>query len=83
MRIKHMGKFVSGIIQLIIGVALLITCICLNRFSTYRVICVILPTLCGIGNIILSIETKAERRKRKAELRELGKMILRNTDHER
>lgn len=83
MRIINMCSFVSGIIQLIIGVGLLITCICLNRFSFYRVICVILPTLCGIGNIIVSIETKAERQKRKAELRELGKMILRNTDHER
>lgn len=83
MRIINMCSFVSGIIQLIIGVGLLITCICLNRFSIYRVICVILPTLCGIGNIIVSIETKAERQKRKAELRELGKMILRNTDHER
>ena len=83
MRIINMCSFVSGIIQLIIGVGLLITCICLNQFSIYRVICVILPTLCGIGNIIVSIETKAERQKRKAELRELGKMILRNTDHER
>lgn len=83
MRIINMCSFVSGIIQLIIGVGLLITCICLNRFSIYRVICVILPTLCGIGNIIVSIETKAERQKRKAELRELGKMILRNTDRER
>ena len=83
MRIINMCSFVSGIIQLIIGVALLITCICLNRFSTCRVMCVMMPTLCGIGNIIVSIETKAERQKRKAELRELGKMILRSTDHER
>lgn len=83
MRIIHMGKFVSGITQLIIGVALLITCICLNRFSIYRVMCYMLPTLCGIGNIIMSIETRAERQKRRAELRELDKMILRDTDHER
>lgn len=82
MRIRHMGKFVSGIIQLIIGVALLITCICLNRFSIYRVICVILPTLCGIGNIIVSIETKAERQKRRAELRELGKLMFGGNDNE-
>lgn len=82
MRITNMCSFVSGIIQLIIGVALLITCICLNRFSTYRVICVILPTLCGIGNIIVSIETKAERQKRRAELRELGKMMFGGNDNE-
>ncbi len=82
MIIKHMSNFVSGIIQLIIGVGLLITCIHLNRFSTDRVICVILPTLCGIGNIIVSIETKAERRKRKAELRELGKLMFGGNDNE-
>lgn len=83
MRIRHMSNFVSGILQLIIGVGLLIICIRLNRFNIDRVMCVMLPTLCGIGNIIVSIETKAERQKRKAELRELGKLILRNTDHER
>lgn len=82
MRIINMCSFVSGIIQLIIGVALLITCICLNRFSIYRVMCVILPTLCGIGHIIMSIETRAERRKRKAELRELGKMMFGGNDNE-
>jgi len=82
MRIKHMGKFVSGAIQLIIGVGLLITCICLNRFSIERVMCVMLPTLCGIGNIIVSIETKAERQKRKAELRELGKLMFGGNDNE-
>ena len=82
MRIKHMSNFVSGIIQLIIGVGLLITCIHLNRFSVDRVMCVMLPTLCGIGNIIVSIETKAERRKRKAELRELGKLMFGGNDNE-
>lgn len=82
MIIKHMSNFVSGIIQLIIGVGLLITCIHLNRFSVDRVMCVMLPTLCGIGNIIVSIETKAERRKRKAELRELGKLMFGGNDNE-
>lgn len=82
MRIINMCSFVSGIIRLIIGVALLITCICLNRFSTYRVMCVMLPTLCGIGNIIVSIETRAERQKRKAELRELGKLMFGGNDNE-
>ncbi len=82
MRITNMCSFVSGIIQLIIGVALLITCICLNRFSIYRVMCVMLPTLCGIGNIIVSIETRAERQKRRAELRELGKMMFGGNDNE-
>jgi len=82
MTIKHMSNFVSGIIQLIIGVGLLITCIHLNRFSVDRVMCVMLPTLCGIGNIIVSIETKAERRKRKAELRELGKLMFGGNDNE-
>lgn len=76
MRIKHMGKFVSGIIQLIIGVGLLITSICLNRFCIDRVIWIMLPMLCGIGNIIVSVETEAERRKRKAERKaELRKMF--------
>lgn len=64
MRIRNMDKFVPGIIQLIIGVGLLITCICLNRID--RVMWVVLPTLCGVGNIIASIETKAKRRKREA-----------------
>lgn len=82
MRITNMCSFVSGIIQLIIGVALLITCICLNRFSIDRVMCVMLPALCGIGNMILSIETKAERQKRRAELRELGKLMFGGNDNE-
>lgn len=71
MCIRHMDKFVPGIIQLIIGAGLLITCICLNRFRIDRVIWIILPILCGIGNIIVSIETKAERQKREAALREM------------
>lgn len=76
MRIRHMDKFVSGIIQLIIGVGLLITSICLNRFCIDRVIWIMLPALCGIGNIIVSVETEAERRKRKAERKaELRKMF--------
>ena len=78
MRIRHMDKFVAGIIQLIIGVGLLITCICLNRFRADRVMWIILPTLCGIGNIIVSVETEAERRKRGAELRKM----FGGTDHE-
>lgn len=76
MRIINMCSFVSGIIQMIIGVGLLITCICLNRFSVERVMCVMLPILCGIGNIIVSVETEAERRRRKAERKaELRKMF--------
>lgn len=71
MCIRYMDKFVPGIIQLIIGAGLLITCICLNRFRIDRVIWIILPILCGIGNIIVSIETKTERQKREAELREM------------
>ncbi len=76
MRIRDMDKFVPGIIQLIIGVGLLITSICLNRFCIDRVIWIMLPILCGIGNIIVSVETEAERRKRKAERKaELRKMF--------
>lgn len=76
MRIRHMDKFVSGIIQLIIGVGLLITSICLNRFCIDRAILIMLPMLCGIGNIIVSVETEAERWKRKAERKaELRKMF--------
>lgn len=76
MRIRNMDKFVPGIIQLIIGVGLLITSICLNRFCIDRVIWIMLPILCGIGNIIVSVETEAERRKRKAERKaELRKMF--------
>ena len=82
MRITNMCSFVSGIIQLIIGVGLLITCICLNRCRTDRVMWIVLPTLCGIGNIIVSIETRAERQKRRAELRELGKMMFGGNDNE-
>jgi hypothetical protein len=41
-----------------------------------------LPALCGIGNMILSIETKAERQKRRAELRELGKLMFGGNDNE-
>lgn len=76
MRIRNMDEFVPGIIQLIIGVGLLITSICLNRFCIDRVIWIMLPILCGIGNIIVSVETEAERRKRKAERKaELRKMF--------
>ena len=76
MRITNMCSFVSGIIQLIIGVGLLITCICLNRCRTDRVMWIVLPTLCGIGNRIVNVETEAERRKRKAERKaELRKMF--------
>ena len=82
MRIRNMDKFVPGIIQLIIGVGLLITSICLNRFCIDRVIWIMLPILCGIGNIIVSVETEAERQKRRAELRELGKLMFGGNDNE-
>lgn len=78
MRIRDMDKFVPGIIQLIIGVGILITSICLNRFCIDRVIWIMLPIFCGIGNIIMSVEveTEAKRRKRKAEIKaELRKMF--------
>lgn len=54
--IKHKSNFVSGIIQVILGIGLLITCIYLKRYN--RIILSIITLLCGIGNIIISIETK-------------------------
>lgn len=44
------STFICGIIQLIIGITLLIVCVHLERFS--RLGYVVLPILCGIGNII-------------------------------
>lgn len=46
--------FIGGIIQLLLGIALIITCIYLKRYN--RIALSIFTILCGIGNIITSIE---------------------------
>ena len=54
------------------GITCLIVCIYLNR--GVRTALPFVPIICGIGEIVQSIETKAQRQKRKEELQAIAKM---------
>lgn len=70
-RIIDKPKFILGIVDLLVGICLIFTCIYLRRTS--RLVFAFFPIVCGIGMILSNIETRAERQKRKEELMQMFK----------
>ena len=71
MRIKDKTQFALGIINILLAITGVIILIAQHRTRG-------LPLLgicfcCGISSILMSIETKAQRQKRKAELQAIAK----------
>lgn len=56
MKVKNKANFILGIVDIILGIALVITCICLHRTS--RIAFAFFPVLCGIGCLINNIQTE-------------------------
>lgn len=67
MKIINRGKFILGVIDIIVGVTLLVVCIILHR--TDRIVFAVFPILCSFPNLTESIETKTQRRKKEEEIR--------------
>ena len=72
MRIKYKAHFIMGIIVILVGIACLITSIYLHRGA--KIIFTFIPIICGVAQIVQSIETKGERQRRKEELQAMAKM---------
>lgn len=72
MRIKYKAHFIMGVIVILVGIACLITGIYLHR--GVKVALTLIPISCGITSIVQSIETEAERQRRKDELQAMAKM---------
>lgn len=66
MRIKDKARFTLGVIDIVAGIALVITCIYLHRTS--KIAFAFFPILCGIGCLFNSIQTEKEREARRKEL---------------
>jgi len=72
MKIKDKARFIIGVIDVLGGIACLIACIYLHRGA--KMALTFIPIICGVGEIVQSIETKAQRQKRKEELQAMAKM---------
>lgn len=70
MRIKEKAHFVIGVIDLLCGIACLIDCIYLYRGA--KTVLTFVPIICGVVSLVQSIETKAERQRRKEELQAIA-----------
>lgn len=66
MKIKDKARFVIGVIDVLGGIACLIACIYMHR--GVKIALTFIPIICGIASLVQSIETKAERQRRKEEL---------------
>jgi hypothetical protein len=78
MRIKDKAHFVIGVIDLLGGIACLIACIYLHRGA--KIALTFIPIICGVASLARSIETKAERQRRREELQAMAKMLGWNKD---
>ena len=72
MKIVDKVKFILGIINLLGGIALIILCVYKHRMD--RVVYCLFPILCGIASLMDGIETKKQRLRRIAELKEKAKL---------
>jgi hypothetical protein len=72
MRIKYKAHFITGVIAILVGIACLITAIYLHRGG--RIVLTFAPIFFGVVSLVQSIETKAERERRREELQAMAKM---------
>ena len=62
-----------GVIDILVGIACLIAGIYLHRGA--NVVLTFIPISCGVASLVQSIETEAERQRRKEELQLMAKML--------
>jgi len=72
MRIKHKAYFITGVIDILVGIACLITSIYLHRGA--RIVLTFAPIFFGVVSLVQSVETKAERERRREELQAMAKI---------
>ena len=72
MRIKHKMQFALGIINILLAITGAIILIAQHRTERFTMLGICLAW--GIISILSSIETKAQRQKRKEELQAIAKM---------
>lgn len=72
MKIVDKVKFILGIIDILAGIAIIILCVYKHRMV--RVVYCIFPILCGIASLMNGIETKKQRLRKIAELKEKAKL---------
>lgn len=77
MRIKNKAQFIAGIFNILISIIGLITLIVQHRIKgfSFSLLALVFCFAYGIDNILNSIETKAQRQKRKEELQVMAKML--------
>ena len=73
MRIKKKANFIVGVVDVICGIALVITCIVLCR--TERIVYALFPLFLGIYQFLVSIETKKQHQKRIRKIIEIESKI--------
>lgn len=71
-RIINKARFVIGIYNILLGIIALIVLIVQHRIREFLLAGVVFA--CGVINIIYSLETNAQRQKRKEELQEMARM---------
>lgn len=72
MRIKDKPRFVIGVVDILLSVTGAIICIVHHKTRGFSMLGFCFA--CGVANIVYSIETKAQKQKRKEELQAMAKM---------
>ena len=72
MKIGDKAKFILGIIDIFGGIAIIVLCFYKHRMD--RIVYCLFPILCGIASLMDGIETKKQRLRRLAELKEKAKL---------
>lgn len=88
MKIVDMVKFILGIIYIFAGIAIIVLCVYEHRmvrivYCIFPILCGIYSLICGIYSLMGGIETKKQRERKIAELKEKAKLYGWNKDGEK
>lgn len=67
MKITHKGRFISGVVDIILGITLIVI-VLFNHLEAHKLVISAMCLFAGVMTITNSVETKAQRLKRKEEL---------------
>lgn len=73
MKIKHIGMFIMGVIDILLAIIIVVLVI-IEHKEAGKLLAAGICLICGVNMVINSIETKNERLRRKAELKEMAKL---------
>lgn len=74
MKIKHIGMFILGVIDILL-VIIIVVLVLLGHRNVRNLLAAGICLVCGANMVINSIETKKQRLRRKAELKEMAKLF--------